>query len=132
MKTTKVNARPTIQRPLPIPRFKGQMPFLGRVAMAMRALKGTKEIYVDHVAWQKLNTIRPDFITLFSNINLVLNSHHFKDLGLRVYRVPQDAGLIYIMGEPENMALIDRINPHDDPKLATRRSSSLIDDRHNS
>lgn len=119
-------------RPVFAPAFKGPTPFYGPVAMALKSLKGVKEITVDPVAWKKLNTLRPDFIDLFKNINLFLLSHHFTDLGLNVYRVPQNAGLIFIMGEPENMALIDRINPNDDAQLATRRSSSLIDDRHNS
>jgi hypothetical protein len=136
MKTTKIGRISLAQRPPRptfAPAFKGQMPFLGHVAMALKSLRGVKEITVDKVAWKKLNdTMRPDFIDLFKNVDLFLISHHFLDLGLKVYRVPQNAGLIYIMGEPENMAMIDRINPHDDPKLAIRRSSSLIDGRHNS
>ena len=140
MKTPKVSDRRLSPRPASAVRvlsFRGQMPYLGLLAMTIKGLKGsTQKIFVDTAAWNKLNTLSPKMIELFRGLNAFLSSHYFEELGLKVYRAEKNNVLraLYVMGEPENLVLIDRFSkPNiDEPGLSLRKHSNLIDDRHNS
>ena len=118
--------------------FKGEMNFLGQVAMAIMGLKRLKgarkidRIVVDLSAWKKLDTLKPflEQIKELKNLQSFLLSYHFRDLKLGASLGADPATTLYIMGDPENIRALDKLVSEDPVEDAARlrRHSNLLGD----